>query len=246
MDLEVHRAVLASGARRTGATVHFVEATVDGGEVVAQESLDVVAGESAEALKARVQPLEGPLFVAAVKRLQRNLQLLPCPALAGAADASPEAGTAAESSGPITYRAAGVDIDAGDELVARIKPACSRTKRSGCFGAGATARGARGAGARRCARAAALRAGRLWAGCLRGDGWRCARAPYAPPPSLSPLTFASAPGPRPRPASALRSLVVRCARVRQSAALVASSTRRRPATPRTRCCARARTAWAPS
>ena len=32
----------------------------------------------------------------------------------------------------MTYRAAGVDIDAGDALVEAIKPLAKRTRRSGC------------------------------------------------------------------------------------------------------------------
>jgi phosphoribosylformylglycinamidine cyclo-ligase len=35
---------------------------------------------------------------------------------------------------PLTYRAAGVDIDAGDRLVERIKPAVERTRRAGMLG----------------------------------------------------------------------------------------------------------------
>ena len=38
------------------------------------------------------------------------------------------------SSGPFTYKDAGVDIDAGDELVERIKPAVKRTVRPEVIG----------------------------------------------------------------------------------------------------------------
>ena len=38
----------------------------------------------------------------------------------------------ADESGGMTYADAGVDITAGDALVARIKPVCKATKRTGC------------------------------------------------------------------------------------------------------------------
>ncbi|KAG8462548.1 hypothetical protein KFE25_010373 [Diacronema lutheri] len=144
MDLAVHEAVLASGAARSGATIHYIDETVDGGEIVMQEAVAVGAGETAASLKAKVQPLEGKLFVHAIQRLQRNQQLLPAPIGAppppvGAplAHASADAGADGDGDGrsPITYAQAGVDIDAGDELVQRIKPACKRTHRPGCHGA---------------------------------------------------------------------------------------------------------------
>ena len=40
----------------------------------------------------------------------------------------------------LSYRAAGVDIDAGDALVERIKPLAARTRRPGVLGAGAGVR----------------------------------------------------------------------------------------------------------
>ena len=67
MDLAVHEAVLASGAARSGATIHYIDETVDGGEIVMQEAVAVGAGETAASLKAKVQPLEGKLFVHAVR-----------------------------------------------------------------------------------------------------------------------------------------------------------------------------------
>jgi len=131
MDLQVHTAVIEAKAAVTGCTIHFVDETVDGGEIVLQETVDVLPGDTAETLKARVQPLEGPAFVQAVAKLQRDQQVLP-PPTGAAEEAAQEDST--PTSGPITYRSAGVDIDAGDALVQRIKPACARTKRSGCFG----------------------------------------------------------------------------------------------------------------
>ncbi len=69
-------------------------------------SLKITEGETAESLKAKVQPLEGPAFIEAIKKL---------------------CGKAV-----ISYADAGVSIDAGNELVEVIKPACKSTIRPGC------------------------------------------------------------------------------------------------------------------
>lgn len=140
MDLQVHQAVLDAKAQLSGCTIHFVDESVDGGEIVLQKTVAVLPEDSAEKLKARVQPLEGPAFVEAIARLQRQQLLLPTPS-ANLRDRT-ASGTALNAGGnspasagkPITYRSAGVDIDAGEALVQRIKPYCARTKRSGCVG----------------------------------------------------------------------------------------------------------------
>jgi len=68
MDLEVHSAVLAAGESETGCTVHMVTAEVDGGPVVVQRKVPVMAGDTPESLKAKVQAEEGPALVEAVQR----------------------------------------------------------------------------------------------------------------------------------------------------------------------------------
>lgn len=67
MDLEVHTAVLAAGESESGCTVHLVTAEVDGGEVVVQRRVPVVAEDTPESLKAKVQAEEGPALVDAVR-----------------------------------------------------------------------------------------------------------------------------------------------------------------------------------
>jgi len=47
MDLEVHAAVLAAGEKTSGCTIHQVTDVVDGGPIVLQKKVDVVAGETA-------------------------------------------------------------------------------------------------------------------------------------------------------------------------------------------------------
>ena len=54
----VHRAVIASGAVRSGCTVHYVDAGTDTGEVILQRSVPVVAGDTPESLASRLRPVE--------------------------------------------------------------------------------------------------------------------------------------------------------------------------------------------
>lgn len=63
MDLEVHASVLSSGDRESGCTIHLVDETVDGGPIVIQKRCPVLADDTPESLKARVQVLEGAAFV---------------------------------------------------------------------------------------------------------------------------------------------------------------------------------------
>ena len=75
----VHEAVLASGARKTGATVHFVDARYDHGPIVAQEQIPVIPGEAPDALAARVQEVERRIYPAAVAAFARGELLEKCP-----------------------------------------------------------------------------------------------------------------------------------------------------------------------
>ncbi|RWW22679.1 hypothetical protein BHE74_00049248 [Ensete ventricosum] len=52
--LKVHKAVIASGARYSGPTVHFVDERYDTGRIVAQRVVPVLADDTAEQLAARV------------------------------------------------------------------------------------------------------------------------------------------------------------------------------------------------
>jgi phosphoribosylglycinamide formyltransferase-1 len=56
-------------AKKTGATVHFVTAHVDGGPVVIQKSLQVLPGESLSKLEARIHKIEYEIYPKAVKNL---------------------------------------------------------------------------------------------------------------------------------------------------------------------------------
>jgi phosphoribosylglycinamide formyltransferase 1 len=56
--LHVHEAVLAGGETETGATVHLVTGTVDGGPPIRQERMSVRPDDTATTLRARLHPVE--------------------------------------------------------------------------------------------------------------------------------------------------------------------------------------------
>jgi formyltetrahydrofolate-dependent phosphoribosylglycinamide formyltransferase len=74
--LRVHRAVLAAGARLSGATVHFVDAEYDRGPIIAQWPVPVVDGDTPESLAARVLRVEHLLLPRAVEALAQGVVVL--------------------------------------------------------------------------------------------------------------------------------------------------------------------------
>lgn len=65
----VHEAVLESGVKLTGATVHFVDAEYDHGPVILQEAVPVRDDDTPESLAARVQAAERRLVPEALRLL---------------------------------------------------------------------------------------------------------------------------------------------------------------------------------
>jgi formyltetrahydrofolate-dependent phosphoribosylglycinamide formyltransferase len=63
----VHEAVLESGAKITGATVHFVDAGYDTGPIILQEAVEVRDDDTPESLAERVQEAERRLVPEAVR-----------------------------------------------------------------------------------------------------------------------------------------------------------------------------------
>jgi formyltetrahydrofolate-dependent phosphoribosylglycinamide formyltransferase len=106
MDLGVHQAVIDAGEEESGCSIHEVTETVDGGPILVQKRVKVEKGDTAETLKAKVQPLEGSAFVEAIESYCKGKA--------------------------ISYADSGVDIDAGNKLVDMIKPFCKATRRAGC------------------------------------------------------------------------------------------------------------------
>ncbi len=65
----VHKAVLESGARVTGCTVHFVSADVDGGPIIEQRTMEVKDTDNTESLSERIHSIEHPALVSAIALL---------------------------------------------------------------------------------------------------------------------------------------------------------------------------------
>lgn len=65
--LHTHERALAEGATLHGASVHFVTEEVDGGPVIAQSAVPVLALDTPEGLAARVLDIEGPLYAASLR-----------------------------------------------------------------------------------------------------------------------------------------------------------------------------------
>ena len=68
----VHAAVLESGEKESGATVHFVCACIDKGEVIMQSKVPVLPEDTVATLRARVQETEPGLYIAAIQKLLSN------------------------------------------------------------------------------------------------------------------------------------------------------------------------------
>ena len=61
--LHTHQRALDAGDAEHGASVHFVNAELDGGAVIAQATVPVLPGDDADTLAARVLAVEHPLFL---------------------------------------------------------------------------------------------------------------------------------------------------------------------------------------
>jgi phosphoribosylglycinamide formyltransferase-1 len=70
--MRVHQAVIASGARVSGATVHLVDERYDEGAIVAQWPVPVLPGDTAEMLAARVLGVEHRILPLAVETIARG------------------------------------------------------------------------------------------------------------------------------------------------------------------------------
>ena len=101
--IRVHRAVLESGARVSGATVHLVDDEYDRGMILAQWPVPVLAGDTPETLAARVL------------RVEHRLLPLTIEALVGAHDP----GSAAD---PVTFSLRTAPCPDFDEMAPLIRP----------------------------------------------------------------------------------------------------------------------------
>jgi phosphoribosylglycinamide formyltransferase-1 len=64
---------LASGATRTGATVHVVTADLDAGPILLQETVPILEGDTVEALRQRVHEAEYRILPRAIRLMEAKL-----------------------------------------------------------------------------------------------------------------------------------------------------------------------------
>ncbi|MCR9278596.1 MAG: phosphoribosylglycinamide formyltransferase [Pseudomonadaceae bacterium] len=70
----VHEAVLAAGDTETGASVHFVTGDYDTGPLLAQRTVDVLPGDTADDIEAKVRAVERPLLIETLNALAQELR----------------------------------------------------------------------------------------------------------------------------------------------------------------------------
>ena len=67
--INVHRAVIGAGEKKSGATIHLVNSDYDKGTILAQKSVIVDADDTPESLAAKVLEVEHVLYVETVKKI---------------------------------------------------------------------------------------------------------------------------------------------------------------------------------
>lgn len=71
----VHRAVLESGARESGATVHLVDNDYDSGSIIAQRRVAVHTDDTPETLARRVLAIEHDLYPEVLQQFAREMDM---------------------------------------------------------------------------------------------------------------------------------------------------------------------------
>ena len=70
--MNVHKKVLKSGVKFTGATVHFVNQNYDEGQIIAQEIVSISPEDTAEDIATKVLKIEHKLLPQVVKQICKN------------------------------------------------------------------------------------------------------------------------------------------------------------------------------
>mgnify|MGYP001332191499 CR=1 FL=1 len=68
----VHEAVLKSGEKETGMTIHYVDEGCDTGKIIIQKKCEVKEGDTPETLKERVQALEKKWYPEVIKMIAKG------------------------------------------------------------------------------------------------------------------------------------------------------------------------------
>lgn len=75
--MKVHESVLRYGVKVTGATVHFVDESIDGGPIILQKAIEVRDDDTPETLAERVRTIEHELLAEAIKLvIEDRLQIV--------------------------------------------------------------------------------------------------------------------------------------------------------------------------
>lgn len=69
---KVHQAVLDAGDKKSGATVHFVTAGVDEGEIIIQKEFIIDAEDQVEDLQRKVAEVEKEIMIEAIRKLNQK------------------------------------------------------------------------------------------------------------------------------------------------------------------------------
>lgn len=70
--MRVHRMVIESGDKESGATVHYVDEGIDSGKIILQKRVPVLEGDSAENLQKRVLELEHKMLPEAIRIIEEE------------------------------------------------------------------------------------------------------------------------------------------------------------------------------
>jgi phosphoribosylglycinamide formyltransferase-1 len=68
----VHQAVIQSGDKRTGISIHYVNDQYDEGEIIFQDSFDIQPGDTAESIAQKVHALEYKHFPVIIEKVIRK------------------------------------------------------------------------------------------------------------------------------------------------------------------------------
>ena len=66
---KVHKAVLAAGEKTSGATVHYVTAGVDEGQIICQGTFEIEEGDEVADLQRKVAEVESEIYIKAIKQI---------------------------------------------------------------------------------------------------------------------------------------------------------------------------------
>lgn len=67
--VDTHKRVLEAGEKKHGCSIHWVTEELDSGAIIAQSSLDILPGDTAESLQQRVHALEHTLYPEILRKI---------------------------------------------------------------------------------------------------------------------------------------------------------------------------------